>query len=214
MLGWFQALMPKEERFFHLFSRHAETLVLGAEALRELLEGGPEVQACCDRIVRHEHEADLVARETLQAVRRSFITPFDRSDIKGLASSLDDAIDQMQKTAKTITLFEVASFEPQMREMGDIISICAQKTVEGVALLSNLRQNASRLHAFAEEITVWEEKADQIHDQGLKDLFQACRKGDAMEFMIGREIYSHLEKVVDRFEDVANYVSGIVIEHD
>jgi PiT family inorganic phosphate transporter len=28
MLGWFQALMPKEERFFHPFSRHAETLVM------------------------------------------------------------------------------------------------------------------------------------------------------------------------------------------
>ena len=34
-----------------------------------------------------------------------------------------------------------------------------------------------------------------------------------MAFIIGSEIYSHLEKVCDRFEDVANMVSGIVIEH-
>jgi predicted phosphate transport protein (TIGR00153 family) len=214
MLGWFQALMPKEERFFHLFSRHAETLVMGAEALREMLDGGPGVTGCCERIVRHEHEADLVARETLEAVRRTFITPFDRGDIKDLASLLDDAIDQMQKTAKAITLFEVAEFEPQMREMGDIILIAAQKTVQAVGLLSALRQNASQLHAFAEEITQWEEKADQVHDQGLKALFLRCRGGDAMGFIVGREIYSHLEKVVDRFEDVANRISGIVIEHD
>jgi uncharacterized protein Yka (UPF0111/DUF47 family) len=33
-----------------------------------------------------------------------------------------------------------------------------------------------------------------------------------MDFIIGNEIYDHLEKVVDRFEDVANRISGIVIE--
>jgi hypothetical protein len=34
MLSWFQALMPKEERFFDLFDRHAVTIVAGAHALR------------------------------------------------------------------------------------------------------------------------------------------------------------------------------------
>ncbi len=34
-----------------------------------------------------------------------------------------------------------------------------------------------------------------------------------MAFIIGAEIYGHLEKVADRFEDVANTMSGIVIEH-
>ncbi len=53
-------------------------------------------------------------------MRRTFITPFDRGDITDLITSLDDAIDQMQKTAKAITLFELRRFEPQMREMGDI----------------------------------------------------------------------------------------------
>jgi uncharacterized protein Yka (UPF0111/DUF47 family) len=34
-----------------------------------------------------------------------------------------------------------------------------------------------------------------------------------MAYIVGAEIYEHLEKVVDRFEDVANTISGIVIEH-
>ena len=40
MLRFFQALMPREEKFFALFDRHAGTLVAGAMALRDLLEGG------------------------------------------------------------------------------------------------------------------------------------------------------------------------------
>ena len=213
MLGWFQALMPKEERFFDLFSRHAETLVLGADALRELLDGGPGVAACCERIFRHEHEADLVARETHQAVRRTFITPFDRSDIRGLSNSLDDAIDQMQKTAKGIILFEVTQFEPEMREMGDIIALSAKRTVEAVAMLRSMRENARALHDFAEAITQLEETADGLHDKGLKALYLRSRPADALGFIVGRDIYSHLEKVMDRFEDVANRVSGILVEH-
>jgi uncharacterized protein len=34
-----------------------------------------------------------------------------------------------------------------------------------------------------------------------------------MAFIVGTEIYGHLEKVVDGFEDVANRVAGIVIEN-
>ena len=60
-----------------------------------------------------EHEADEITREVLLAVRRTFITPFDRGDIKDLITSMDDAIDQMHKTAKAITLFELRSFEPE-----------------------------------------------------------------------------------------------------
>jgi uncharacterized protein len=71
--------------------------------------------------VAHEHEADGITREVLLAVRRTFITPFDRGDIKDLITSMDDAIDQMHQTAKTIPLFEVRSFEPAMREMGEFV---------------------------------------------------------------------------------------------
>src|SRR3712207_3498951 len=117
MLRWFQALMPREERFFDLFARHAQTLTAGAEALRGVLAGGDSIAHYCQIISERENEADEITREVLQAVRRTFITPFDRSDIQSLITSMDDAIDQMHKTAKAITLFELRSFEPSMREM-------------------------------------------------------------------------------------------------
>jgi predicted phosphate transport protein (TIGR00153 family) len=162
--------------------------------------------------VAHENQADAIARDVLLSVRRSFITPFDRGDIKDLINQLDDSIDQMQKTAKAITLFEVNSFELHMRQMADIILRCAELTVEAVGLLGSMRENSGRINAITEEITRLEEQADELNDQGIKALFLAHRDGNAMAFIIGNEIYDHLEKVVDRFEDVANRISGIVIE--
>jgi predicted phosphate transport protein (TIGR00153 family) len=212
VLRFFQAMMPREEKFFGHFNDHARTLVDGAVALRDLLEGGPGIAAACNRIFEHEEKADAIAREVLLSVRRSFITPFDRSDIKDLINQLDDAIDQMKKTAKAITLFEVTSFELHQRQMADIILRCAELTVEAVHLLGSVRENSGRINAITEEITRLEEQADELNDQGIKALFLKSRDGNAMDFIIGNEIYDHLEKVVDRFEDVANRISGIVIE--
>lgn len=213
MLKWFQALMPKEDRFFGLFNAHAATIVLGARALRELLEGGGAVADASRRVTEQENHADIHARDVLLLVRRTFITPFDRGDIKELIGLMDDAIDQMQKTAKAISLFEVTSFEPQMRQMGDVIVQAAKLTQEAVGLLPAMQQNAGRLNGIAEEITRIEDHADDMYDEGLKTLFLAHRDGNAMGYIVGAEIYDHLEKVVDRFEDVANRISGILIEH-
>jgi predicted phosphate transport protein (TIGR00153 family) len=213
MLGWFQALMPKEARFFELFARHSRILVAGAEALRGLLEGGETVPRYCEEIVAREHEADEVTREVLLAVRRTFITPFDRGDIKDLITAMDDAIDQMHQTAKAITLFEVRAFAPPMREMGGLIVRAADLTAEAVPLLAAIGKQAGRLGALAEEIVGVEERADELHDAGLKALFLAHRGSDPMAYVVGAEIYGHLEEVVDRFEDVANEIHDLVIEH-
>ena len=212
MLGWFQALMPREERFFTLFDRHAATLLEGSEALRAALQGGGGVVENCRKVMAFENEADVIARDVLLLTRRSFITPFDRSDIKELIGSLDDAIDQMQKTAKAILLFEVRAFEPHMAEMGDIIVRTAKLTSEAVALMHAVRRETARLNGLTEEIIRMEDDADGLHDLGIKALFSKHRNGNAMEYIVGIEIYDHLEKVMDRFEDVANRISGIVIE--
>ena len=212
MFRWFQALMPREDRFFALFNRHADILVSGAEALRDLLKGGSGVEDASRRVIAFENQADAVAREVLLLVRRTFITPFDRGDIKDLINTLDDTIDQMQKTAKAVLLFEVREIEPEMAEMGDEIVQAARLTVEAVKLLGSLRENAVRLNAITEEIIRLEDDSDTLNDKGIKALFQRHKADNAMGYIIGVEIYDHLEKVMDRFEDVANRISGIVIE--
>src|ERR1044072_3600344 len=106
MLGWFHKLLPREEKFFDLFQQHSEVVVKGAEALRALLVGAESVPRHYQTIMDREQDADNLTREILIAVRRTFITPFDRSDLKDLITSMDNAIDQMQKTAKGGTLFD------------------------------------------------------------------------------------------------------------
>ena len=211
-MRWFHALLPREQSFFDHFTAHARLLVLGAEALRELLNGGPGMKAACAAIIRHEEAADEITRTVFLAVRRTFITPFDRSDIRDLTTSLDDAIDQMQKTAKSISLFEVTEFQPEMREMGDLAIQAAYLTVEATELLRDMARNAARLNAIAEAVTRIENRSDEVYDAGMKRLFGKSQDRP-MDFIVGADILDHLEKVIDRFEDVANSMSDILIEH-
>ena len=212
MLGLFRKMMPREDKFFDMFERHAVCLTAGAAILRKLLEGGPDVPALCSQLMAEEDKADHVCIEVLEGLRRSFITPFDRSDIKSLIDSMDDAIDQMNKTAKAVMLFDVKSFEPEMRTMGDGIVRATALTAEAMPLLRLIGKNSARLHEIAREVIGIEDESDRMQEAGLKKLVQAGQK-NPMAYIIGSEIYGHLEKVADRLEDVANRVSDLVIEH-
>ena len=212
MLGWFQALMPREERFFDLFAPHAETVVAGAEALRALLEGGEAVPQHCQTIMDHEHDADDITREVLIAVRRTFITPFDRGDIKDLITSMDDAIDQMQKTAKAIMLFEQRAVQAGdardgRRDRRMRAAWCARRCrccARSAPMPARLNEHHRGDHAARGP---GRRAARQRPERALSG--QRARP-NPMAFIVGAEIYDHLEKVVDRFEDVANQIHGIV----
>jgi predicted phosphate transport protein (TIGR00153 family) len=214
MLRWFHALMPKEDRFFDLFDQHSRAILAGATALRAMLEGGKAIDENYQVVMDREHDADDATRDVLIAVRRSFITPFDRGNIRDLITSMDNSIDQMQKTAKSIRLFDVTAFTPQMKDMADTIVKCAQLVQEGVPLLKSISAEAAHISDITAQISALEGRADEMHDKGLHDLYRAnAAGGNGLAFFVGNEVYDHLEKVVDRFDDVANVMHGIVIEH-
>src|SRR4030095_6014913 len=150
LMRWFRAFLPKEERFFDLFDQHAQTVVQGALALQDMLRGGDETPVFCQRVNQFENDADGITREVLTAVRRTFITPFDRGDIKNLITAMDDAVDQMQQTAKAVVLFEVRALEPPMREMGSLIVECANLVGRALPLLQSIGSNVAMLTQITE----------------------------------------------------------------
>jgi predicted phosphate transport protein (TIGR00153 family) len=213
VFGWFQKLLPQQGHFFDMFEHHAATLVAGADALARLLQGGPASAEHVREIDEREHDADQITREVLQTVRRSFLTPFDRGDITDLIATMDYAIDEMQNTAEAIDLYEISEFEPEMRDMAGIIVDAARLTAEAVPLLRKIADNGVRLHELTERMVRMEGHADEIHTSGLRRIYKEIGKRDPLQFMVKRELFKHLERVVDRFEDVANEVDGLVIDH-
>ncbi len=89
----------------------------------------------------------------------------------------------------------------------------ARLTAEAVPLLNAIGKHATRLSELTERVTEVEGRSDALHEQGLKALYHGSGRSDPMAYIVGSEILGHLEDVVDRFEDVANEISAIVIEN-
>jgi predicted phosphate transport protein (TIGR00153 family) len=212
MFNWFQRILPRTGDFFGMFEAHAATLVAAANALTKLVDGGTPQEEYIAEIHRREHQADEIIRQVLTTVRRTFLTPFDRGAITSLIGAMDDAIDEMQATARAVDTYDLRSFEPEMREMVAMIAEAANLTAEAMPLLRDISRNGNRIHEITERIVRLEGNADDAHATGLKRAFEQESKRP-MQFMVAREIYKHLERITDAFEDVANEIDGIVIDH-
>ena len=86
-------------------------------------------------------------------------------------------------------------------------------TIEGAPTLNVTNTNAARINVLTEKISQIEGHADELHDLGMHEPYLGNQPANAMAFFVGAEIYDHLEKVADRFDDVANEIQGIVLEN-
>jgi uncharacterized protein Yka (UPF0111/DUF47 family)/8-oxo-dGTP pyrophosphatase MutT (NUDIX family) len=212
MFAWFQRLLPRTGNFFEMYEAHALTIVAAADALARVLQDGGSPDHIRE-VIEREHDADNIIREMLLTVRKTFLTPFDRGAITSLIGSMDDAIDEMQATVQAIDLYEVRSFDPEMRDMAAIVVDAARLTAEAMPLLRDVGRNGGRLHELTERLVRMEGHADEIHRAGVKRAFKERGANDTMGFIVVQEVYKHLERIVDAFEDVANEIDGIVIDH-
>lgn len=214
MFGWFQRLLPKSGDFFSMFERHAGAMVGAAEALVNLTNGDGSRAAHIRAIRDREHDADEVIREVLHAVRRTFLTPFDRGAITSLIGAMDDTVDEMHAASSAVEIYEVNSFEPQMRQIAVIVLEASRLIAEAVPLLRDVERNGHHLHDLTSRIVVLEGQVDTLHSAGLKAKFEEQRTTpDPLAFIVNREIYKHLERIADAFEDVANEIDALVVDH-
>jgi uncharacterized protein Yka (UPF0111/DUF47 family) len=92
----FSRLMPREGRFFDLFSEHAQQIVLASGELAALMSSGDDLQRRAHNIESIEKRADRIARNTIELLHKTFITPLDREDIHQLISKMDDILDLIE----------------------------------------------------------------------------------------------------------------------
>ena len=117
-------------------------------------------------ITKTEGEADEVTKQIFLALHKSFITPFDRWEIKELAIALDDMIDWMEDIPQRARLYGPGSFTREMTSLGQINLRAVEKVQEAVLHLSDMK-NATRILAICQEIGEIESDADRAMRTGM-----------------------------------------------
>ncbi len=203
-----RALMPHDEQFVARLCQHSRHVVEGAVAFRDLLSGG-DLEAHYADICRYEEAADDVTRQTIQAIHRSFITPFDRSQILELTTALDDTIDLMKEAGRRIRLYGVAP-SAEMTAMAECAVRASTVIRDSMPLLNAIARNVEPLNAMQLRVREAEGEADDLCDLGLRRLFASDRS--AGDKLLVEKVYDLIESVVDRCEDVADVLESIVVE--
>jgi uncharacterized protein Yka (UPF0111/DUF47 family) len=210
-LRLFRSLMPREEKFVERFCQHTEQIVAAAEALRSIFAGSDDFDKWFQTIRERESAADVITRLTIEAVHRSFITPFDRGEIHDLIVSLDDTIDTIEEIVQRIAIYRITKFKPEMVRLTEIIRDCAGILNSAMPLLAEVTRNATALRDMAIRISALEGQGDATLRQGLAALMQSG--ADPIAVLTQKEIYELLENAIDRCQDAMDVVQGIVIEH-
>ncbi len=209
LMRGFRALMPRDHGFIEKLTAHAQLIVPAAEAFRALMSGDGKAEQHAAEISRLEEEADAVARDIVLAIHRTFVTPFDRSQILDLITALDDTIDLMKDTGRRMVRYGVG-FTPEMQAMAD----CAVRAVtllrDGMPLLVDIGRNVSKLSEMSIAVRRIESEADDLLDMGLRKIFAGDTS--AGHKLTVEKVYDLVEAVVDRCEDVADVIDGIVVE--
>ena len=203
-------LLPRDERFFDLFTSVAAIGVEAAGHLHEMLKTDDDRRApIADAIKRCEHQADELTHEVVKRLDRSFITPLDREDIHMLASRLDDIVDRIDGTARRTTIFKPGPAPQGTIILAEVIIRATEQILAAVKVLEKGR--AAMVIPACIQVKRMEEEGDVIYQEWLAKLFEATT--DALSVMKWKEIYDTLEKTLDQAEDVANVLESIAIKH-
>jgi predicted phosphate transport protein (TIGR00153 family) len=202
--------LPRNERFFELFTSVATMNVEAAQALRELFKAPVDKRAyLVETIKRLEHQADQVTHELVTKLNTSFITPLDREDIHMLASRLDDVLDRIDGAARRTAIFRAESAPQGANVLADVIVRATEQLLVAVQVLEKGKSGVVIKACI--EVKRLEEEGDSAYAEWLGRLFD--QEKDPIALIKWKEIYDTLEKTLDQAEDVANILESIAIKH-
>jgi predicted phosphate transport protein (TIGR00153 family) len=163
-------LLPRDEKFFDLFTSVASLSVEAAKLQSDLLRSDPLRRlAIVDAIKRLEHEADEITHEVVTRLDRVFITPLDREDIHMLASRLDDVVDLIDGAARRVQMYHAGEAPPGAILLGEVVVRATQALLVAV---QSLEKNKNRTVLDAcDQVKRLEEEGDSIYHEWVAKLF-------------------------------------------
>src|ERR1044072_2550719 len=156
------SLIPREMRFFDVFDEFSATLTQAGKKFHEMVTVFDKLEIRSHEMKRNEDSCDAAVEKIIKALDRTFITPFDREDIHTLATSLDDIMDNMEKTSYRLDVFRIEKPTPEAIELGRIIQECCARVEAAIKLLRDLR-NSEKIHALVRELGQLENDADRVY---------------------------------------------------
>ena len=161
----------KEDKFFELFDKVAETSLKAATMLDELLNDLSHSEEKLKELKDVEHEGDNLQHQILEQLNQTFLTPFDREDIHTLITSIDNVADYLHGASSRMRLYQVDKITKSIRKMTEINLEACQNIDSAVKELRNL-QNFKVIKDACARINKLENKSDNVYNKAVFEIFE------------------------------------------
>lgn len=200
-------LLPREHAFYDNFESHAKLTIQACEEFLKLTKPDADIIHCAKCIEDLEHETDEITHRCIEALHKTFITPIERTDIQHLIKRLDDIVDSIDGAASRIVLYEIREIRSEAAELAEVLLKSIKEIELALKALRN-KKNIDLIRQKCIRIYDLENRGDDILRSAILRLF---KEGEPVLIIKWKEIFERLEMAVDRCEDVANTIEGIVI---
>jgi len=201
-------LLPREEKFYHLFLKQVDIISEATRLLQEGVHAGnSRLAGAAKEINVLEHKGDEVIHEVFTRLNSTFITPIDPEDIHAISSALDNVLDGIEDTVHRLVSYRIDPIPPDMARLADIVAKCSNALK---AAFVELEKNGPIMEHCI-EINRLENEADLVGRSAVVELFD--KEKDPVNLIKLKEVYEFFEATVDSCEDVADVLQNVVVKN-
>lgn len=199
------SLVPRERRFYELFSRQG---ALVSQTLTELSDSLSEGKSRHALLQELEHTCDDVTHDIYNLTNVTFTPPMEQEDILVLAHSLDEVVDLAEEVSDKIELYEVDSITESAQRFGKCLADAGVQLAKALDRLETL----DGLDPILQEVHRLENEGDAITRDALERLFELNHRSPA-DLIKWKDLYALLESTLDECESVAEIIETIAIKN-
>ncbi len=203
----FKRFLPKQNKFFDILIELSESVLDAAKMLDEMMDKHENFAEYSSKIHFIENRCDDLTHQVISDLNDTFITPIDREDIFALVNSMDDIVDTIDTIASRLSMYKLKTplhFGPQLT---DILLIQTDVLNDVVKNIQNPKQTTEKIV----QVKTLETEGDIVFKDALLDLFE--NEKDIVELIKKKEILEIIERAVDKRQNAATVIEGILIKN-
>ena len=196
-----------------VFDQQATFLQHASEALCSMTETSDvlkwrslerEVKAC-------EVQGDALLTEFHEQLYENIMTSIRRSDMQTIAMGIDEFLDHINDSAKSILLYMPERIDVQIRDLAQYINAEADSLRMMMGLLTDMKKNYAQISLQCERITELEHAADDAFAEYIGYIF--TNESNAIDVMKYKNIAEAFEAATDAAKDVSDSVRKIILRY-
>lgn len=213
LLRLIRRFIGRKQHFAPVFSQQSTYLVHASRALCQITETVDQIQwrKLEKEVKACEIQGDALLAEFHEQLYESFMTMAVRTDMHALAMDLDDFLDHINDSAKSVLLYMPRRIDSHIRDLAQYISAEADAIRVIMPLMEDIKRNHNQILQQCERITELEHAADDVYQEYIGHIFK--NESSPIELMKYKNIAEALESCTDSAKHASDHVRAIVLKY-